>query len=191
MNIEIQTQQAFRTVMRAMGYPGTIQRLSARRSRTTGTEKLQLLAETLLDQDVTFCVVGAQDTREMEDILRARTNSSAVELSLADLIIVTTGTSKGKLLDAKKGIPEYPDRSATVLYSVESLADGSPGDFHVRLTGPGIPDEKYVRIQGLDHGELGHLQELNSGYPLGVDSIFVDQKDNIMCIPRSAKIQVR
>lgn len=191
MNIEIRTQQAFRAIMRAMGYPGTIQRLAHHGPRKTGAANLQLLAETLLDQDATFCVIGDHGTCGLEDILHERTNSPVTELSLADLIIVASGASRGKLLAAKTGIPEYPDRSATVLFSVESLADGSAGDFLVRLTGPGIPGEKYVQIQGLDHEELRHLRELNSGYPLGVDSIFVDKNDRIMCIPRSAKIQLR
>ncbi len=152
---------------------------------------MQLLAETLLDQDVTFCVIGDHGTNELEDILHERTNSTATELSLADFIIVMPGPSKGKLLAAKTGVPEYPDRSATVLFSVESLVGGSAGDFHVRLTGPGVPGEKYIQIQGLDHEVLCQLRELNSSYPLGVDSIFIDQNDRIMCIPRSAKIQLR
>lgn len=191
MNIELQTQQAFRTIMRAMGYPGTIQRLRDHRPRKTRAANLQLIAETLLDQDVTFCVIDNQDTCQLEDILHDRTSSPVTELSHADLIIVASGASKGKLLEAKRGIPEYPDRSATVLFCVESLADGSAGDFLVRLTGPGIPAEKYIQIQGLDHKELSHLRKLNSGYPLGVDSIFIDQNDCVMCIPRSVKIEMR
>ncbi len=191
MNMEIQTQQAFRTIMRAMSYPGTIHHLANHNSRKIGTTSLQLVAEALFDQDVAFCVIGDHETRELEDILCKRTNSTVTELSIADFIIVTKGVSTGKLLSAKTGIPEYPDRSATVLFSIESLADGSASDFLVRLTGPGILGEKYIQIHGLDHEELCHLRELNSGYPLGVDSIFLDQQDRIMCIPRSAKIQLR
>jgi alpha-D-ribose 1-methylphosphonate 5-triphosphate synthase subunit PhnH len=191
MNMEIQTQQAFRTIMRAMSYPGTIHRLANHDSRKIGATSLQLVAETLFDQDVAFCVIGDHGTRELEDILCKRTNSTVTELSIADFIIVTKGASTGKLLSAKTGIPEYPDRSATVLFSIESLADGSASDFLVRLTGPGILGDKYIQIQGLDNEELCHLRELNSGYPLGVDSIFLDQQDRIMCIPRSTKIQLR
>jgi len=177
--------------MQAMAYPGTIHHLNNHIPRTTGIENLQLLAETLLDQDVTFCVIGDYGTCEIEDILHGRTNSPPTDLSLADFIILTSGSSKGKLLAAKTGIPEYPDRSATVLISVESMADGCASDFLVRLTGPGIADEKYIQIHGLDHEELCHLRELNNGYPLGVDSLFVDKNDCIMCIPRSTKIQLR
>jgi alpha-D-ribose 1-methylphosphonate 5-triphosphate synthase subunit PhnH len=191
MNIEIQTQQAFRTIMQAMGFPGTIHRFVNHHPLKTGATNLQLVAETLLDQDVTFCIIGDHGRSEFEDILHKQTNSQVTELSIADFILVTAGTSRGKLLSAKTGIPEYPDRSATVLFSVTSLSEGSASDFFVRLTGPGISGEKYIRIQGLDHEELYHLKKLNCGYPLGVDSIFIDQQDCIMCIPRSAMIQLR
>jgi len=191
MNMEIQTQQAFRSVMRAMGYPGTIHHLDNHPARKTRSASLQLIAETLFDQDVTFCVIGDHGTSELEDVLHKRTNSPITELLIADFIIVSAGSSRGKLLSAKTGVPEYPDRSATIIFCVESLADGGPGDFLARLTGPGILGEKYIQIRGLDHEELCHLRELNNGYPLGVDSIFVDLQDCIMCIPRSARIQLR
>jgi len=191
MDHEIQTQQVFRTIMRAMGYPGTIHRLLNHPSHKTRTSSLQLVAETLFDQDVTFCVIGDQGMRELEDILHKLTNCPVTEPSLADFLVMTSPASGGKLLTAKTGIPEYPDHGATVLFSVESLADGSASDFLVRLTGPGILGEKYIQIQGLDREELCHLRELNSGYPLGIDSIFIDQQGCIMCIPRTAKIQLR
>jgi alpha-D-ribose 1-methylphosphonate 5-triphosphate synthase subunit PhnH len=189
MNSELQTQQVFRTVMRAMGNPGGIYRLGDHRARKTGS--LQLVAETLFDQDVTFCAVGDPPASEIEDMLYERTKSPVTDLSLADFIIVTGGTSKGRLLAAKRGTPEYPDRGATVLFSVESLTDGNAGDFLARLSGPGISSEKYIQIRGLDCDELHHLRELNGGYPLGVDSIFIDKKGCIMCMPRSTKIQLR
>ena len=191
MNTEIQTQQAFRTIMRAMGYPGSIQRLGNPLHRRAGTANLQLVAETLLDQDVTFCVVGDKGMCELEEILHERTNSPLSEISLADLIIVTSSSSRGKLLTAKTGTPEYPDRNATVLFSVETLADGSDRNFLIRLTGPGIQGEKYIKMKGLDYEELRHLSELNCGYPLGIDSIFVDQIDRVMYVPRSAKIELK
>jgi alpha-D-ribose 1-methylphosphonate 5-triphosphate synthase subunit PhnH len=191
MNLENQTQVAFRTIMQAMGFPGTIHRLRNHRPRKRGGQNVLLLAETLFDQDVTFCVVGEQGTSELEDQLHERTRSSVTELSLADFVIVTSGSSKGKLLGAKTGVPEYPDRSATVLFSVESLAGGSANNFFASLTGPGIPGETYIQIGGLDLEELRHLKGLNSSYPLGVDSIFIDQNDRIMCIPRSSRIELR
>ena len=187
MKTELQTQLSFRTIMRAMANPGSIHRLDGGME----TAALRLVAETLFDQDVTFCVIGDRRTRELEDRLYERTKSPVAELPLADFIVVTGGAGRGQLLAAKTGTPEYPDRGATVIFSVDTLADGSENDFFVRLSGPGIPGQKHLRIQGLDHDELIQLQELNRGYPLGVDSIFVDTKDCITCIPRSVKIQLR
>ncbi len=191
MNLEFETQQVFRIVMQAMGNPGSIYSLDNHGAREMHTSTLELLAETLFDQDVTFCVIGDQGTNEFEGRVYERTKSPVTALSLADFIIVTGGASNRGLLDAKRGTPEYPDRGATILFNIETLEEGSTSDFLARLNGPGIAGEKYIQMQGLDHEELDHLRELNSGYPLGVDSIFVDKKDRIMCLPRSTKIQMR
>jgi len=188
MNTELQTQQVFRTVMRAMSNPGTIYRCDAGKQ---GMTALQLIAETLFDQDVTFCVIGDDQAGELEDWVYERTKSPMAEPSRADFIIVTGGSSRGRLLSAKRGSPEYPDDSATVLFSVEALASGTDGDYSARLSGPGILDTKLIRIEGLDHGDLRQLQAMNSAYPLGIDSVFIDAHGRMLCLPRSTKIEVR
>ncbi len=189
MKTELETQHVFRTIMRAMANPGAIHRLGDFAS-TPGTDGVQLLADTLLDQEVTFCVIGDHRASELEDRLYERTKSRITDLSLADFIIVTGG-GKGRLLAANRGTPEYPDRGSTVLFGVDSLIEGSPSDFSVHLSGPGIPGERYVKIHGIAPDMIRHLRELNSEYPLGVDSIFVDNKDCITCIPRSSQIKLR
>ncbi len=190
MSVELETQQAFRTIMRAMADPGSIHRLGSY-EMASGAAGLELIAETLFDQDVTFCVIGEHHAGELGDRLYERTKSRMTEPSLADFIIIGAGEGKGRLLAANRGTPESPDRGSTALFSVESLAEGSSGDFSLHLSGPGIPGERYLQIRGVAHGALRDLREVNSQYPLGVDSIFVDNKDCIACIPRSSRIRVR
>ena len=190
MKTELETQQAFRSILQAMANPGIIRRLGNDGS-IAASASLELLAETLLDQDVTFCVLGDESASELENRIYELTKSPKTELSHADFIFVTGRENNNRLLAANRGLPEYPDWGATIVFSVESLAEGSRDQYTVCLSGPGIPDARYVRIRGLDPEALRHLKELNSRYPLGVDGIFADNKDCIVCIPRSSKISVR
>ncbi|MEA3544779.1 MAG: phosphonate C-P lyase system protein PhnH, partial [Thermodesulfobacteriota bacterium] len=57
-----------------------------------------------------------------------------------------------------------------------------------RLSGPGIEDNIYPKIDGLAAQELNQLKEVNTEYPLGIDCIFIDQNGQLMCIPRSTRI---
>ncbi|MCL5423135.1 MAG: phosphonate C-P lyase system protein PhnH, partial [Nitrospirae bacterium] len=95
---------------------------------------------------------------------------------------------------------EYPDTGATVIYSINSLSlippippfvkGGMRGNLRITLKGPGINGEITPFIGGIKKDEFHYLKEINSEYPLGVDSIFIDAENRIMCIPRSTKIEV-
>jgi alpha-D-ribose 1-methylphosphonate 5-triphosphate synthase subunit PhnH len=82
------------------------------------------------------------------------------------------------------GTPEYPDRSATLIWQVEELAiDGG-----VILTGPGIRASTRLRVRGLP-GDFWIQWGMNQRrYPLGVDVVLV-AADRIAALPRSIEVQ--
>jgi alpha-D-ribose 1-methylphosphonate 5-triphosphate synthase subunit PhnH len=181
----IRAQKTFRTLLQAMSRPGRVYVLD-----TPGEKGLLLVLQTLIDHEVTFSVISAEQMRLNQEIVKA-TGSRAVTLEDADFVIVPSGDSEGKVLRAKRGSLEYPHSGATMVYQVESLENKTNGTPNCRLRGPGIDNEISACIHGLNKKELMHLQESNSEYPLGVDSIFMDKAGRVMCIPRSSSLEVK
>lgn len=191
------TQKTFRTLLQAMSHPGRIYEFaheSVIGSRETELQGLFSVLLTLLDHEVAFAVKGCGE--EFEQKITRVTGSMPASLKKADFIIVPSGDSEGEILMARRGALEYPDAGATVIYLVKSLSDCNGafdkdnGAQAVVLKGPGIYNEIAAAIGGLNRQELFYLKEINSEYPLGVDSIFIDGSCRVMCIPRSTRIEV-
>jgi alpha-D-ribose 1-methylphosphonate 5-triphosphate synthase subunit PhnH len=176
-------QQNFRTLLRAMSHPGKVYLLE-----DLDVDPLMSVIQTLIDQEVSFCVVG-EDARLLQ-LIHESTRSPLAEIGAADFIIVPEGGSFGAICKAKRGTPEYPDQGATIIYQVRTLGGEGNGTSHVVLTGPGIETEVTPAVQGLMQGELHDLSVVNAGFPLGVDCIFVDNAYRILAIPRSSRIRV-
>jgi len=191
---DLTIQKTFRTILQSMSHPGRVYTL---------TDELKngliLIIQTLIDHEVTFSVYGPLKEEWEYRIIRS-TGSRRANIEHADFLIILSGSSDGSILHAKRGSLEYPDTGATVIYSVNSLFQtsympnvvngGTNNDVMVELKGPGINGRITTFIGGINKDELHYLKEINSEYPLGVDSIFIDAKNRIMCIPRSTKIEV-
>lgn len=193
------TQKTFRTLLQAMSHPGRIYRLEQKLEvRSQKSDKYNLssvfcppfsVLQTLLDHEVAFNVFGHQREEWEYRIIRA-TGSRSANVEDADFVIIPSGGSDGAILHAKRGSLEYPDTGATVIYSVHLLSARDNGGVRVTLKGPGINGEITPFIGGINKNEFHYLKEINSEYPLGVDSIFIDAENRIMCIPRSTKTEV-
>jgi alpha-D-ribose 1-methylphosphonate 5-triphosphate synthase subunit PhnH len=83
------------------------------------------------------------------------------------------------------GTPEYPDRSATLIWQVEDLA----ADQGVVLTGPGIRTSQKLHVQGLPDDFWRQWGTNHRRYPVGVDVVLVTA-DRIAALPRSVEVQV-
>jgi alpha-D-ribose 1-methylphosphonate 5-triphosphate synthase subunit PhnH len=177
-------QQNFRTLLRAMSHPGKVYLLE-----DFDVDPLMSVIQTLVDQEVTFCVVG--ENARLLQLIHESTRSPLAEIGAADFIIVPEGGSFGEICKAKRGTPEYPDLGATIICQVGSLGGEGNGKPHVVLTGPGIETEiRPAAVQGLMQSAFHDLSVVNAGFPLGVDCIFVDNIYRIMAIPRSTRIRV-
>jgi alpha-D-ribose 1-methylphosphonate 5-triphosphate synthase subunit PhnH len=182
---QVQTQKIFRTLLQAMSRPGRVYVMDSR-----GEEGLLLVLQTLIDHEVTFTVVG-DDQESLKHAIVKATGSRAVTIEEADFAIVPSGDSEGAVLRAKRGSLDYPHSGATMVYLVDDLDDNKSGNPVCLLKGPGVENEISPRINGLNKNELIQLQESNSEYPLGVDSIFLDKAGRILCIPRSTSMEAR
>jgi len=166
-----------------MSHPGKVYSLD-----DVDIDPLMVVIQTLIDQDVSFCVVG-EDIGLLQ-LIHERTRAPLAEIGEADFVIVPEGGSYGDIYKAKRGTPEYPDHGATIIYKAEALGGEGNGKASVALTGPGIETETRTAVKGLISGEFVDLADVNSEFPLGVDCIFVDNAYRVMCIPRSTRLKV-
>lgn len=177
----IREHLTFRILLQAMSHPGRVYPLpDFQQARQTAVQ----LLSAIIDNEVSFAVIGDP---QLARAVGQATGSRPVAPEDADYLIICNDSGGGKLTSCKRGSLEYPDNGATILYLVEELAEGE-GD--IVLSGPGIPGTALLRIKGLPAGDIRSLQEINSEFPLGIDTVFLDETGRIACIPRSSRIGV-
>lgn len=173
-------QRAFRRLLEATSSPGKILTLPP----THCDSYEEAVALTLLDHEVTFCVVG--EGSPTAERLSKQTGARAVPLPEADFApVYEPGDAASRM---KRGEPERPELGATAIYIVESLSDF--GTVNLRLSGPGMPDERSLGVAGLPLSEVEAIRESRAGYPLGVDVYLVDPAGRLAGLPRSTRLEV-
>lgn len=179
------TQQTYRKLLMAMSLPGLVHEFSVGFDHST---PCLTIAETLLDHEVSFSVIGDDRTGSLETQISALTKAVSKNSNEADYCFVVGPTSHDHISKSKRGIPEYPELGATYIYLLDSVDQPLLGD--VTLMGPGIKNQITPQMPGLDKLELSRISSVNREFPLGVDCVFVNTDKLIMCIPRSTKILV-
>lgn len=182
------SQGIFRSLLDAMANPGRIVTLPKIGINHPATNRYPILVlMTLLDHEVSFCVMGGAQT-QVTEYLKTNTGSKESRLEDSDFILVYGGISCGLIQRARVGTLEYPDESATVIYDAGSIGDGGE-DVLLELSGPGIADKRRIGASGIEENEIGDVLAMRD-YPLGIDLILSDKAGKIACIPRSTIVEV-
>jgi alpha-D-ribose 1-methylphosphonate 5-triphosphate synthase subunit PhnH len=181
-NLTIEEHGAFRRILDAIAHPGRVQKLSDKISDLDGAALL--FSRTLLDPETGFAVASSVRSDLASQIERT-SGCRLVDLEKADFVFVAKPGTDGALDRIRRGTPDWPDASATVVYLVEALHEEG-GDRS--WSGPGIPGARFPKTEGLDPREWDMLGEANSTYPLGVDCFFLDEHGQIMAMPRSTRL---
>jgi len=174
-------QEIFREIMTAMSRPGLMCGAGA-----MGEDPLMDVLNVLLDHEVSFCVTGG-NKQELETLIKTGTGSRPEDMGKADFIIAAGGDIGAELNKVKKGLPEYPDQGATIIYYIAGQDNGKNA-VKCRFSGPGVDPGLGPVDPLITEGELRKLAEMNSGYPLGVDAVIVTKRAGLMCMPRSLRI---
>ena len=159
------------------------------------------ILRTLLDQQVSFSVLPDRGPlREaIQEYLTLNTGSFVGGVADADFVYSVDGDTHGQVLNLKRGRTEFPEESATIIYSVESVGCPEyPADQDTQLSsirrlslrGPGISEKRRVWLRGLGLGEIIDLTKTRALLPLGVDAIFADPAGRIIGLPRTTHIEV-
>ncbi len=176
------SQRVFRALLRSTSRPGEIVALPE-----TGDGAVESVLLTLLDVEGTFCVLGPDRMRELEERLLGATGARPAPVEEADFALIPGGDSDGAMLDLRRGTLEAPETGATAIYGVKRLAEGGPKT--LTLSGPGVSGSRTLGVEGLSAEELEAIRESRAYYPLGVDVYLVNEAGSLVGLPRSTRIE--
>jgi alpha-D-ribose 1-methylphosphonate 5-triphosphate synthase subunit PhnH len=185
-------QKNYRSLLQAMSRPGRVFRLEAL-SAVSPFAAAIAVAESLLDPEVSLCVIGDGGAQALQAALVGATQVRTESLESADFVFICGVQSQGGVPLVKRGRLEFPEEGATLVYCMDSGPAGASGRFRIRLTGPGIAGQGGIapEMRGVPAEEFQELMAANADYPLGVDAFFVRPNGELMALPRSTRIHVR
>lgn len=182
-------QSVYRKLVHSMSRPGTVTDLSdeAEKLNKQGVfPSTQLIARTLLDTEVTFCIVSSR-AAEVTSLFSQMTYAKEAAIEAADYIFVLEDAASGAWLNtihaAKIGELINPHAAATIIIEVENLF----GATTLQLAGPGIQTTATMAMDMReDWVEL--RAERNSEFPLGLDLLFTDVDHRVLALPRTTQV---
>lgn len=174
-------QRIFKAALEALSRPGRPVQVfdlpPAPRDNGAMSRGMSALALALCDQDTPIWLDQACDDAETRHHLRFHCGSPLLaEPAGAAFAFIGDASRLPRLHEFSHGVPEYPDRSATL---VIRAALGRPEDERFKLSGPGVRGAAEGRSQACHIGGLPgwfrkSWQENHAAYPLGLDLLFVD-----------------
>ena len=181
-----QSQQCFRAVLAATSRPGSIQTVPSPAACPDGwSPALTAIALSLLDQDTPVWLDPAAASPQAVAHLRFHCGCPIItDPQKAAFAIICSPESGPALHRFSIGDPQYPERAATILLSVEGLTGGVAQ----RWTGPGIQTAVDVAPRGLPAGFVAQWSDNHALYPSGVDVLLI-AGTQVMGLPRSIAIQ--
>ncbi len=176
----LDAQASFKALMQALAYPGRTCTLPESAEAPTGWPLgLAVAALTLLDADTPVWLDDAARSPDAMALLRFHAGAPIVDAP-GDAAFAILLAAEAAPYDAFRiGVDEYPDRSATLLIGLDTLAGGS----RRRLTGPGIETVAEIAPPDALAGFWTAWRRNHALYPLGFDAfLFADR--NVIGLPR-------
>ena len=97
-------------------------------------------------------------------------------------------TDGEKLMDPGRfnpGTVASPDKSTTLVIQTRGMDQGR----QLRLTGPGIEKDTFIRLAGIKTAFWENRAMVNQAYPAGIDMVFVHGR-RFATLPRTTKVAV-
>jgi len=174
-------QAAFRAVLDAMSRPGRIQRIT---SLVPPAPLVPAAAAALLALADSAMPVWTDSGEEARAWLAFHAGAPFAAAREAAFLLATGAPPALATLDC--GTEEEPERGATLILQVASLAEGRGW----RLTGPGIEREHRLLVEGIAPGFAAERAALAPLFPRGVDVILC-AGEALAALPRTIKLEER
>ena len=180
------TQTVFRKLLSAMASPGEIGQVDINLNCPGSLHPASgAILLTMLDYSTPFWSDLENGSKEIQWI-RFHTGAPFVHMKSRALFALAVDYDRLVNPDSfNPGTLESPDHSTTLL--VQTRGVGHNG--RIRLTGPGIPSETYLKLGGIKETFLKRRATLIQDYPLGIDMIFISD-DRFVAIPRTTVMEV-
>ncbi|MCU0904097.1 MAG: phosphonate C-P lyase system protein PhnH [Tabrizicola sp.] len=173
----LQSARAFRAVMEAMARPGTIRRIDGAFPPPPLSCAAGAVLLTLCDDTTPLHLAGAADTPHLRDWVAFHVGAPLVPAEAAAFALGPWDALQPVTRFAT-GLPDYPDRSATLIVEMDRLTNHGPA-----LTGPGIEMVTWLNLP-----ETAAFRANRAQFPLGFDTIFT-AGDSIAALPRSTRVE--
>ncbi len=180
------SQAAFRTVMRALALPGRIEHLATGLQPPSPlTPAAAAVCLALADFETPLWLSPTlAGSNGVTEFLRFHSGAPITrEPAQAAFAVVDLRADELDLAAFAQGVPEYPDRSTTVIVICEALG-GDAGD---ALEGPGLRGEGRLRFTPRPADFAAQWRANRAGFPLGVDLVLTAGHD-LAGLPRSIRI---
>jgi alpha-D-ribose 1-methylphosphonate 5-triphosphate synthase subunit PhnH len=178
-------QVSFRAILDALAHPGRIVELPRSLAGSPPAPfgaAAASLALTLCDLDTPVWLDGASSLAS--DYLRFHCGAPITRNPAEARFGFVADPAALPPLDAfALGTDEYPERSATLVIEVPSLASGRG----TLLRGPGIRDEQRLAVAGLPARFWTERAALSELFPRGIEILFVSG-DALAALPRSTRV---
>ncbi|WP_372892037.1 phosphonate C-P lyase system protein PhnH [Rhodosalinus sp.] len=172
----IEAAAAFRAAMSAMARPGRIEQVGGVAPPAPLSVAAGVLVLTLCDADTPLHLAGRADSEAVRAWVAFHTGAPLVTRGAAAFALGDWDALL-PLESYPQGVPEYPDRSATLIVETERLAaEGA------RLAGPGIETEARLDLPDPEAVRANH-----AAFPLGLDFFFTCG-DRLAALPRSTRV---
>jgi len=196
-------QRIFRAALDALARPGlpvTLSTLPPPLPQSNFSQGLLALALTLCDRDTPLWLDEAADTPQARHHLRFHCGSPvAAEPAQAAFAFIARPEAMPRLHAFNPGRADFPDRSATLILSVDLSA---PHGQLYEVTGPGVQGNERghsqaFRAAGLPAWFLQDWAANHATYPLGVDVVLAETGADscgvphirLLGLPRTARLR--
>ncbi len=179
------SQAVFRAVMDAMARPGTVMPMPVlARPPTPLSAGAAAVVLALCDHDTPVWLDPALCQRQVKDWIGFHAGAPfATVPAEAHFGLVGAPAELMALENFAQGSQEYPDRSATLILQVASLATGPS----LKLEGPGIERASMLAPTPLPRHFVEQWKANNRRFPRGVDVVLC-APDALACLPRTTRV---
>jgi alpha-D-ribose 1-methylphosphonate 5-triphosphate synthase subunit PhnH len=182
----LSAQSTFRSVMDAMGRPGSVQRIVAAAGAPAAMMRgTAALALTLFDHDTSVWLDPLMsESSDVAKWLQFHTGAPIVaDSQICSFALIGNARVLPALDRFAFGTNEYPDRSTTLILQVEGLSQGPTFE----LRGPGIDGTAALQA-AIQPADLFERLAINAAlFPRGIDVVLVHD-DTIVAIPRTTRL---
>lgn len=167
----------FRAALQAMARPGRIERVAGAEPPAPLSVAAGVLVLVLCDAGTPVHLAGAVDCAAVRDWITFHTGAPLVGAEECAFAIGDWAALQ-PLDRFAIGVPDYPDRSATLIVEMAALtAEGA------RLRGPGLRE-----VAALSLPEAAAFVRNAALFPLGLDFIFC-AGDRLAALPRTTRVE--